>query len=100
MEKGNNLNRNCTIWESTDGCCKQYRCGLSSCFLSLLSSNFYITIDKVIDSPGYGKYIVDAINTCDKRYVKGNIGMARTPKAEESTKVMESHDMVGKSKSI
>ena len=33
LEKGNKLNRICIIWESIDGCCKQYRCGASLCLL-------------------------------------------------------------------
>ena len=58
--------RKCTIWESTDGYCKQYRCGASLYFLYLLLSNFNITIDRMIGTPGHEKYIVDAINACDK----------------------------------
>ena len=70
LKKGNKLKPKCTIWESTDGCCKQYRCGASLYFLSLLSSNFNINIDRMIGAPGHGKDIVDAINACDKRYLK------------------------------
>ena len=66
MEKGNKLNKHCIIWESTDDWCKQCRCGTSLYFLSLLSSNFNINIDKMIGTPGHGKYIVDVINSCDK----------------------------------
>ena len=36
LKKGNKLKPKCTIWESTDGCCKQYRCCTSLYFLSLL----------------------------------------------------------------
>ena len=28
----NQLKERCTIWESTDGCCKQYRCGTALFF--------------------------------------------------------------------
>ena len=48
LQKCKKLKPKCTIWESTDGCCKQYRCGTSFYFLSLLSSNFNITIDRII----------------------------------------------------
>ena len=63
---GNKLNRNYTIWESTVGFYKQYRCGISLYFLSLLSSNFNITIDRIICVPGHGNDIVDTINMCVK----------------------------------
>ena len=48
LQKCKKLKPKCTIWESTDGCCKQYRCGASLYFLSLLSSNFNITVDGMI----------------------------------------------------
>ena len=70
LQKCNKQKPKCTIQESTDGCCKKYRCGASLYFLPLSSSNFNITIDRMIGAPGHGKYIVDAINTCDKRYLK------------------------------
>ena len=52
-EIDNKLNANCTIWESIDGYCKQYRCSVSLYFLSLLSSNFNITINRTICTPEY-----------------------------------------------
>ena len=41
---GNMFENKCTIWKSTDGYCKQYPCGVSLYFLSLLSFNYDITI--------------------------------------------------------
>ena len=70
LQKCNKIKPKCTIWESTDGRCKQYRCDASLYFLSLLSSNFNITIDRMIGAPGHGKDIADAINACNKRYLK------------------------------
>ena len=75
-----------TILESNDGYCKQYRCGVSLYFLSLLSSNFNITIDRMIGAPGHGKGIVDAINACDKRYLKEKMCM------------VDNHAMIGTKK--
>ena len=63
---GNMFENKCTIWKSTDGYCKQYPCGVSLYFLSLLSFNYDITIYIMIGWPGYNKDIVDAINTCVK----------------------------------
>ena len=99
LKKGNKLKPKCTIWESTDGCCKQYRCGASLYFLSLLSSNFNINIDRMIGAPGHGKDIVDAINACDKRYLKEKMCMIGTPEADNSTKRMNDHAMIGNKKS-
>ena len=99
LKKGNKLKPKCTIWESTDGCCKQYRCGASLYFLSLLSSNFNINIDRMIGAPGHGKDIVDAINACDKRYLKEKMCMIGTPEAEDSKKRMDAHAMIGNKRS-
>ena len=55
LQKCKKLKPKSSIWESTYGCCKQYRCGTSLYFLSLLSSNFNITIDRMIGAPGHGK---------------------------------------------
>ena len=98
FEKGNKLNINFITWESTDGCYKQYRCSVLMYFVSLLSFNFNITIDRMIGAQGHGKYIVDAINNCNKRYFKEKIRMSRIPEAGDSTKIMEAHGMVGESK--
>ena len=99
LKKGNKLKPKCTIWESTDGCCKQYRCGASLYFLSVLSSNFNINIDRMIGAPGHGKDIVDAINACDKRYLKEKMCMIGTPEADDSKKRMDAHAMIGNKKS-
>ena len=32
LRKNKQLKQRCTIWESTDGCCKQYRCGAALFF--------------------------------------------------------------------
>ena len=36
LKKGNTLKPKCTIWKSTDGCCKQYRCGSSLYFFLII----------------------------------------------------------------
>ena len=99
LKKGNKLKPKCTIWESTYGCCKQYRCGASLYFLSLLSSNFNIIIDRMIGTPEHGKDIVDAINACDRQYLKEKMCMIGTPEADDSTKRMDTYAMIGDIKS-
>ena len=91
VKKVNKLKPKCTIWEITDGCCKQYRCGASLYFLFLLSSNFNINI-------GHGKDILDAINACDKRYLKEKMCITGTPEVDDSTKRIDAHAMIGNEK--
>ena len=45
----------CTIWESTDGCYKQYRCGATLFFKSIISTNFNIIFDRMVRAPGHEK---------------------------------------------
>ena len=40
-------------------------------FLSMISTNFNIIVDRIIESPGHGKNMVDGINSCDKRCLMG-----------------------------
>ena len=37
-------------------------------FLSMISTNFNIIVDRMIGAPGHEKDVVDGINACDKRY--------------------------------
>ena len=38
-------------------------------FLSTISANFNIIVDRMIGDPGHGKDVIDGINSCDKRYL-------------------------------
>ena len=51
-----------TVWDDTDGCGKQYRCGTAMYLLSVLASTYGIVIDRAIGAPGHGKDIVDGLN--------------------------------------
>ena len=53
----------------------------------------------MIGAPGHGKDIVDTINSCDKGYLKEKMYMIRTPEADDSTKIMDAHAMIGNKKS-
>ena len=50
-------------------------------------------------APGHGKDIVDTINACDKRYLKEKMCNIGTPEADDSTKRMDAHAMIGDKKS-
>ena len=43
------------LYETTDGCSKQYRCGTALWFLSALSYECNIIIDRSFCAPGHGK---------------------------------------------
>ena len=40
----------------------------------------------MLDASEHGKDIVDAINACDKRYIKEQMCMIRTPEADDNKK--------------
>ena len=40
----------------------------------------------MIGAPGHGKDIVDAINACDKRYLKDKLCMVRTLEGDDNNK--------------
>ena len=67
LEKGLIEKFNSTLWEVTDGCSKQYRCGKSLLLLFHLATAYDIVIDRCVDAPGYGKGIIDAIHGVEKR---------------------------------
>ena len=58
-----------TIWENTDGCAEQYRCASALYLMSVMSQTYSLIIDRVISAPGYGKEVVDLLNSVDKRYI-------------------------------
>ena len=41
------------------------------CFLSMISTNCNIIVDRMIGTPGHGKDVIDKINACDKKYLMG-----------------------------
>ena len=93
LKKNYQLKDRCIIWESTDGCCKQYRFGAA--FLSIISTNFDVVVDRIIESPGYGKEVIDGINSCGKRYLMGEVYMIGNPEADDNEKKMNHNLMVG-----
>ena len=62
-----------TIWYFTDGCSKQYRCDTAVYLLSYQSVQFKIIIDRLINAPGHGKDILDALNAIDKVFEAQNV---------------------------
>jgi hypothetical protein len=59
-----------TMYDDTDGCAKQYRCGNALYLLSVLSCKFKIVIDRAVGAPGHGKDLVDGLNATDKKFLR------------------------------
>ena len=87
-----------TVWDDTDGCAKQYRCGTAFFLLSVLAGEFGIAIDRAIGAPGHGKDVVDALNATDKVYLRKMMCMIGTPEANDSEARMRAHSMLGDEK--
>ena len=55
-----------TVWESTDGCAKQYCCASAIFFMVFAACQFDVVIDPAVGAPGHGKDVVDGLNAHDK----------------------------------
>ena len=86
-----------TVWDDTDGCGKQYRCGTALYLLSVLAGLFGIVIDRAIGAPGHGKDIVDGLNATDKVFLRKAMCMVGTPEANDGASRMAAHSMIGES---
>jgi hypothetical protein len=90
----NEIEKQTTMWDETDGCGKQYRCAKAYWLLSHLSAKYDMTIDRAIGAPSHGKDIVDGINATDKRYLAGCMCLIGTPEANDGEKRMAAQSMV------
>ena len=59
LESGIFVSGMSTVWEDTDGCAKKYICALAIYLMTVLSYSYGIITDRAINSPGYGKNVVD-----------------------------------------
>ena len=75
------------MWENTDGCAEQYRCVSALYLMSVISQCYSIIIDRGISAPGHGKYVVDWLNSVDKRYVYQLMSTVQLP----VSKIFDSH---------
>jgi hypothetical protein len=82
-DTGEVVTRTTTILDHLDGCSKQYRCGTAIYLLSVLSSQFGVTVDRMIGAPGHGKDVVDALNATTKKYIKQKMRMVSNPGSDE-----------------
>jgi hypothetical protein len=88
------MKRGGTMFESTDGCTKQYRCGTACFLLSLLAVTRQIIIDRAIGAPGHGKDIVDGLNATDKQFLADKMCKIGLPEVNETDGRMSAASMV------
>ena len=58
-----------TILDQTDGCANHSGCSIAYYLMYFLLKSYQIALYKVIYIPGHGKYVVDDMNTVQKRYL-------------------------------
>ena len=51
--------------------------------MSYLSKSYQFFLDKAVDTPGYGKDVVDGFNTAQKQYLATCLRMCSTPEKRE-----------------
>ena len=67
------------MWDQKDGCAKQYRCSIAYYLMSYSSKSYQIVLDRAVDTPGHGKYVVGGFNDVQKRYLATCFRMRSTP---------------------
>ena len=55
-----------TMWDQTDECANQYMCPIAYYLMYYLSKSHQIFLDRAVDTPGHGKYVVDGFNAVQK----------------------------------
>ena len=71
-----------TIWYQKYGCAKKYMCSIAYYMMSFISKSYQIVLDRALDTPGHGKYVVDDFNAFQKRYLATCLRMCSTPEVE------------------
>ena len=67
------------MWDQTDGCAKHYRCSIAYYLMSYLSTSYQNFLDRAVDTPGHGKYVVDGFNAVQKQYLASCLRISSTP---------------------
>ena len=57
------------IWEIIDVCSEQYIFTTALYLLSMLPHSYNILINRDVEAPVHGKYVLDGLNTNDKRFI-------------------------------
>ena len=65
--------------------------------MSSLSKSYQIVLDKAVDTPGHGKYVVDGFNAVQELYLATSFRMCSTPKVDNiGSKRMRVHAITKK----
>ena len=67
------------MWDQTDGCSNKYMCYIAYYLMSFLSELYQIVLDRAVDTPGNGKYVVYGFNALQKQYLATLLRMRSTP---------------------
>jgi hypothetical protein len=82
------------IYDTTDGCTKQYRCANAMYLLSKLSFMYQIVIDRCVSAPGHGRSKIDGINGADKTYLRSKMTMIGSHEYNNMDRRMDSAAIV------
>ena len=69
------------IYDTTDGCNKQYRCANEIWILSVLAFTHRVIIDRCINTTGHGRIKIGGITGDDMTYLKQKMCMIGTEKS-------------------
>ena len=59
-----------------------YRCSIDYYLMYFISKSHQNFLDRVVDTPGYGKYVVDGFNAVQKQYLDTCLRMRITPEVD------------------
>ena len=87
------------MWDQTYGCAKQYRCSIAYHLMSYLSTSYQIVLDRAVDTPCHGKYVVYGFNDFQKQYLATCLRMRSTPEKDKvDSKSMRVEAMIEREK--
>ena len=88
------------MWDHTDECKKQYRCSIAYHLMSFLSKSYQIFLERAVDTPGHGKYVVHRFNAVHKQYLATCLRMRSTPEVDNIDSKCMSVDTMTKKREV
>ena len=68
LEKKTLVRGKTIVYDHTDGCSKQCRCATSMQLLTMLSMQFEVVIDRMVNAARHGKCMIDGMNAVSKHH--------------------------------
>ena len=88
------------LFEQSDGCAKQHRCGNALFFMSALADKWKICVDRMITAPHHGKGECDSQGGTDKNCLRNCFLRPTNPESSNGeTKCMAAHTCSGSKRS-